>query len=149
MRLFIAVLCFLVSASVAHAANTVRPKNLLFKLERKDIAGIEPKRGISRKEFDEGDGQFEVLIPKERFIIPAPNCRKNVILRMWGVRSDARDREEQLTFRWQLLQSIYAVARHGLDHVDVAIKIGPAVYQRINRHGQRELEYCNAFIPGK
>ncbi len=148
MRLPITVLCFLVSAAAAHAGNPARP-SLLFKLGRQDIASIEPKQGISRKEFDEGDGQFEVLIPKERFIIPAPNCRKNVILRMWGVRSDASDRGEQLRFRWQLFQSIYAVARNERDHVDVAIQVGPAAYQRINKHGQRELEYCNAFIPGK
>jgi len=149
MKTFAICLCLFICVSLAQEANAGASKTLSFRLTRQKIASIEPNSNITRQSFEEGWGQFEVHIPKALFLIPAPNCRKNVFLRMVGADPDKPGNHDQLAFRWQLFQAIHAVARHELDHVDVAIKIGPAAYQRINRHGQRELEYCNAFIPGK
>ena len=44
---------------------------------------LEPGKYAINKEYGFNDGgQFEVLVPKEYFPVPAPNCRKNIIIRM-------------------------------------------------------------------
>jgi hypothetical protein len=74
-----------------------------------DIVSISRSKEMPRSEFDDDWGQFEVFIPKEHFPVAAPNCRKNIILRMPGVSHEDPLRSAKLDARWNLFQSLYAV----------------------------------------
>ncbi|KAF5419870.1 MAG: hypothetical protein C5S49_00030 [Candidatus Methanogaster sp.] len=116
-------------------------------LTGQDIASIKPNSAITRKSFEEDWGQFEILIPKNRFPIPAPNCRKNIILRMPAVAPDAPDREKQMEFRWQIFRSLHDLIDNKVEHLEVFIASGP--YMSVDKHGKPVLQYCNAYFSTK
>jgi len=113
-------------------------------LDKQSIAIIKPGGATTREAFERDWGQFEVRIPKQRFPIPAPHCRKNVIFRMPGVVPSAPDREKQLAASWQQFQSMHQLAAGMLEQVEVAIASGP--YMRRDRRGRPVLQYCNAYM---
>jgi hypothetical protein len=113
-------------------------------LTANDITSISLPKEIERSAFDFDGGQFQILIPKERFPIPAPNCNKNVIFRMPGVPHEDPSRSAKLDARWDLFQSLHAVKEGKKESVLVYVASGP--YMKTKKDGARELEYCNAFI---
>jgi len=140
---------FLLSVSAlvtSHAQNP--PREISMMITADDIVSISQPKEVSRSEFDNDSwGQFQVLIPKGRFPVPAPNCKKNVILRMPGVAPDDPSRSAKLDARWDLLQSVYAVKEGKKESILVYVASGP--YMKTKKDGTRELEYCNAFIKMK
>jgi hypothetical protein len=105
---------------------------------------MRPKSGISREAFYQDWGQFEVRIPKERFPIPAPHCRKNVILRIPGAPPQTPARADQLERRWNLFQALLALSKNKDARVELPLAHGP--YVERGSTGERELQYCNAYV---
>jgi hypothetical protein len=134
--LLLSMLCIWVPVSFA--------SETMVNLTSQDLASIAPEHGISREAFDSNWGQFEVRIPKKRFPIPAPNCRKNVILRMPGVPEKAQERDKQLEYRWRQFQSLHALSAGKVDHIEVRIASHP--YMNTDKRGRSTLRYCNAYI---
>ncbi len=148
-RLSVLVTVLLMSACVyvvtpAHVHAQGAAPNITVTLTATDIVSIGIPKSIERSAFDFDGGQFQVLIPKERFPIPAPNCRKNVIFRMPGVPHEDPLRSAKLDARWDLFQSLYAVKEGKKESIPVYVASGP--YMKTKKDGTRELEYCNAFI---
>lgn len=137
--------CSLAQTTAVSAAEGVPPLPGSFRIGPHEIVRISPGNVIDRKQFDEDWGQFEVRVPKSRFSVPAPNCRKNVILRMPGVPPDAPGREQQLEWRWRLFQALHAAAQGEGPPVEVEIARGP--YMSL-KPGGPVLQYCNAYIAG-
>jgi hypothetical protein len=139
-------LLFVTTLVTSRAQNP--PREISMMITADDIVSISHPKEISRSEFDKDSwGQFQVLIPKGRFPIPAPNCKKNIILRMPGVAPDDASRSAKLDTRWDLFQSLYAVKEGKKESILVYVASGP--YLKTKKDGARELEYCNAFIKTK
>ena len=119
-------------------------------LVKQGLVKLEPGKDKMRAAFDYDGGQFQVLIPKELFPFPAPNCKKNIILRMPGTDRDAPGSNKKLEIRWQLFQSLHAVKEGRMASVEVPIEIkhspGIAPYMRLDKQGNPTLEWCNAYI---
>jgi hypothetical protein len=136
-------LASIVALTTSHAESPA--PEITMNVTADDIVSISRSKEIPRSEFDNDYwGQFQVLIPKERFPVPAPNCKKNIILRMPGVAPDDPSRSAKLDARWNLFQSLYAVKEGKKESILVYVAPGP--YMKTKKDGTRELEYCNAFI---
>lgn len=122
-------------------------------LVEKNIVLPVPGKDKARQAFEYNGGQFQLLIPKRQFPLPAPHCRKNIILRMPGTNRTESGAEWRLALRWHLFQTVHAVAEGKIDHVDIPIQVkhspGFAPYMRVDKHGHAELEWCNAFIDAR
>jgi hypothetical protein len=135
-------MCFLASiiaVATIHAQNP--PREISMVIHADDIVSISRSSEMPRSEFDDDWGQFEVFIPKKRFPVAAPNCRKSIILRMPGVPHEDPSRSAKLDARWDLFQSLYAV-KEGT----ILLYIASGPYMKTKKDGTHELEYCNAFI---
>ncbi len=127
-----------------HVHGQAAHHDITVTLTANEIVNISLPKEIERSAFDFDGGQFQILIPKERFPIPAPNCNKNVIFRMPGVAHEDPLRSAKLDARWDLFQSLYAVKEGRKESILVYVASGP--YMKTKKDGTRELEYCNAFI---
>jgi hypothetical protein len=149
LRRFAITLCLfslvsIVAATTIHAQSPAREISMMISAD--DIVSISRSKEIPRNEFDDDYwGQFEVLIPKDRFPVPAPNCKKNIILRMSGVAPKDLSRSAKLNARWDLFQSLHAIKEgRRKEPVEVSIALGP--YMKTKKDGSHALEYCNAFF---
>jgi hypothetical protein len=133
---------YVVPATHIHAQSIAG--DIVVTLTASEIVSISLPKEIERSAFGFDGGQFQVLIPKERFPIPAPNCNKNVIFRMPGVPHEDPSRSAKLDARWDLFQSLYAVKEGKKESILMYVGSGP--YMKTKKDGTRELEYCNAFI---
>lgn len=154
MKISIIYIALFVATSFAHAAdNKASLREMSFTLTQQNIVSIDTKKDKNRKAFEADYGQFEVYIQKEMFPVPAPNCKKNIILRMPGTSPDAPGAKKQLELNWQLFQSIHAVIEGKLASVEIHIEIkhspGIAPYMLLDKQGNPVLEWCNAFISPK
>ncbi|AMO55517.1 hypothetical protein [Endozoicomonas montiporae] len=82
--------------------------------------------------FNDG-GQFEVFVPKKYFPIPAPNCNKNIIIRM--PYSNKEDTKRALYEK--LLQN---------KAVTVTLEANPYVDVLQEKPLKLQLQYCNVFF---
>lgn len=151
MKVLITFIGLLAATSFAHAAdNKASRMEMSFTLTQQNIASIDTQKDKNRKAFEADYGQFEVYIPKGMFPVPAPNCKKNIILRMPGTSPDAPSAKQKLELNWQLFQSIHAVIEGKLASVEVSIEVkhspGIAPYMRLDKQGNPVLEWCNAYI---
>lgn len=96
---------------------------------------LEPGKYTVNKEYGFNDGgQFEVLVPKEYFPVPAPNCRKNIIIRMpWS------ENEED---KQQLFNTLSSTEKP----VQVILELNPYVVVLSKEPLQLQLTYCNVFF---
>lgn len=78
-------------------------------------------------------GQFEVLVPKEYFPIAAPNCNKNIIIRMPYSNQEAKKR----ALYNKLLAS---------ESVLVTLELNPYMKVLTKQPLRIELQYCNVFF---
>jgi hypothetical protein len=138
-----AFVAYIAAVATIHAQSPAREITMIIAAD--DIVSISRSKEIPRSEFDNDYwGQFEVLIPKDRFPVPAPNCNKNIILRMPGVAPNDPSRSANLDACWDLFQSLHAVKEGKKESILVYVASGP--YMKTKKDGTRELEYCNAFI---
>ena len=83
--------------------------------------------------FNDG-GQFEVLVPKQYFPVPAPNCRRNIIIRMpWS--------EHEATKK-----ALYETLLTATEPVPVILELNPYVEVLQEQPLSLELTYCNVFF---
>ena len=82
-------------------------------------------------------GQFEVLVPKEHFPIAAPNCNRDIIIRMpWSsIVDDKKALYDQLLSKQQ--------------NTLVTLELNPYVKVISEQPLQLELTYCNVFFRHK
>ncbi|WP_422473192.1 hypothetical protein [Endozoicomonas sp. ALB032] len=85
--------------------------------------------------FNQG-GQFEILVPKKYFPIPAPNCKKNIIIRMPASENEGRKRA--------LYDKLLAA-----ESVVVTLELNPYVNVTNESPLELELQYCNVFFRQK
>lgn len=137
VRSAVFILCLIAIPSViiaeAHQAVSVR-------LNKGDIVAMISGEPVTKEAFVADWGQFP---------IPAPNCLKNIILRMPAVAPDDPARTEKLSVQWALFQRVLAVKRAGRTSVNLALAREPYLK---DRSGHLQLEYCNAYIssaPGR
>lgn len=78
-------------------------------------------------------GQFEIFVPKALFPIPAPNCRKHIIIRMPYSQSEDKKRA--------LYESLLASETRS-----VILELNPYVTVVNPEPLQLELQYCNVFF---
>jgi hypothetical protein len=107
-------------------------------------ANAELRKGTS---FSSG-GQFEVLIPKEKFPVAAPKCGRALILRMPWTDPAARDAAAKVRQKRELYDAIGAL-KSGARQVDVAIDLAPYVRVLARDPLQVELTGCNIFFAQK
>lgn len=95
--------------------------------------------------LDRAWGQFELLLPREGFPVPAPRCRAAIRLRWIGLSPDTAGRDERLAGRWLLLQQLRALQERqpGADPVTVPLNLRH--YTQRDRKGELVLSGCNAF----
>ncbi|REL26303.1 hypothetical protein DXX93_06710 [Thalassotalea euphylliae] len=86
--------------------------------------------------FNSG-GQFEVLIPKAIFPIPAPNCRKNIIVRM------------PYSANTQRKKALYDQLLAGQVSTTVTLELNPYVTVTNTEPLNFTLTYCNVFFRHK
>jgi hypothetical protein len=113
-------------------------------LTRADLVAIDPGEETTLDEFMRDWGQFEVRVPKGRFPIRAPRCRRNVILRMPAASPRKAEWRERIESRWRLFQSILEVKAGKVAQLEVELAAGP--YQTRDEQGEVVLQYCNAFF---
>ena len=145
MKLLLFFLSFGI-ASMPVGSATTSTEGLLT-LTQEDVVELRPANGVTREKFLEDWGQFEVRIPKERFPIPAPHCRKEIILRVPAVPPRTHARAQQLEYRWNLFQALVALSKDKESHVELPLAPGPYIGR--GSTGERELQYCNAYVDAK
>ncbi|MCC3860499.1 hypothetical protein [Pseudemcibacter aquimaris] len=86
--------------------------------------------------FNQG-GQFEVLVPKEYFPIPAPECNKNIIIRMpFSVNENRK-------------KVLYDNLLRATEKTTVTLELNPYVNVINEESLKLELQYCNVFFRHK
>jgi hypothetical protein len=86
--------------------------------------------------FDKG-GQFEVLVPKEYFPVPAPYCPKNILIRM----PSSHNLEKK--------KSLYDLLMRGSDKIDVVLELNPHFIGISTDPSELELLFCDVFFRHK
>lgn len=86
--------------------------------------------------FNSG-GQFEVLIPKAIFPIPAPNCRENIIVRM------------PYSGQTERKKALYDQLLEGKVSTTVTLELNPYVAVTTTEPPTFTLTYCNVFFRHK
>ncbi|WP_157269368.1 hypothetical protein [Azohydromonas aeria] len=111
-------------------------------LARAAIVAVEPAAGLTREAFGERWGQFEIQVRRQDFPVPAPHCRRHVILRVPAVAPDAPGREQQLEQRWTLYRQALAVQAGREAALQVPLDL--SLYTE-RSDGKVALRYCNAY----
>ena len=110
--------------------------HIAFKLIQTNF--ILPQKQISN------NGQFEILISKSKFPIDAPNCNKNIILRMPST-SAAKD-VKPYEGREALFNKILEVKKGTIKSLDVVIELNPYINILNANPPDIQLQYCNVFF---
>ena len=143
----LSLLLFLSSCSNAAITETPAPYtvnlggngktyyHLLYELSPKNLLSVER---VSQQQFVANGGQFELLINKAEFPIPAPQCKSDIILRMPWVAP-----QHDVSEKYQLYLAIVNLADTQQGRVPVAIELNP--YIEKNEDGI-QLQHCNVFF---
>ena len=124
-----------------HIKFTLTPDNTLLTLK-----GYY-KYGPSKYEFE--DGMFQVFIPKNKFPIPAPNCKEYIILRMPGTLDDSPHKEQYVAEKKALFDRIKEMKESGKGQVDVVIQLNESnfgIKVKSKNPLKVEIEGANVFF---
>ncbi|NML16535.1 hypothetical protein [Azohydromonas caseinilytica] len=133
-------LCAAASADAGPAGAAAGP---VATLTAPAIVSVEPGAGLTREAFAERWGQFEVRLRKDAFPLPAPHCRRHVILRVPAVAPDAPGHEQALERRWALYQQVLDVQARR--EASVTVPLDLSLYTERSARGVA-LRYCNAYV---
>jgi hypothetical protein len=113
--------------------------HLMYSLKAEDIESLDK---LTKEEFYENGGQFEVRIKKDLFPIRAPKCKSHIILRMpWA------QGERFLIEKYSLYETISSMYENNIpEKLDVAIELNP--YVSFDEDGIY-LTQCNVFFRHK
>lgn len=90
------------------------------------------------------EGQFEVFIKPDMFPISAPNCRKQIILRMPA--SLGKNADGAIAKKQEVYNQIIKVLRENKGTVYVIVELNPYVTVVEKNPLKLELQYCNVFF---
>jgi len=121
-----------------HIKFTLTPDNTLLELNGYD------KYGASKYEFS--NGLFEIFIPKDKFLIPAPNCREYIILRMPMTMDDVSQKEKFIAEKKYLFDRIKKMKEINSGKIDVVIELNPYIMVKSKEPLSIELTECNVFF---
>jgi hypothetical protein len=91
-------------------------------------------------------GQFELKLRREKFPVPAPNCRGSIILRMPWTSPRARGAKEKIAAKEELLKRIWALETHPNEVLPVVIELNPYVEVVSRTPLKLQLTQCNVFF---
>lgn len=111
-----------------------------------NLASTEPGKDKIREAFEVNGGGFEVSLTRKLFPIPAPHCRKDVVLLLRNMDQYALYSNEQLDIRWELFQSMNAVIEGKMASIDVKVAIGSNLGVKFDKQGRPVLDGCDAEI---
>lgn len=123
-----------------HIKFTLTPENTLLMLKGYD------KYGPSKYEFE--DGMFQVFIPKDKFPIPAPNCKEYIILRMPMTISDS-NKDKFVAEKKVIFDKIKEMKESGKGQVEVVIQLNNSdadIKIKSKDPLALELEGCNVWF---
>jgi Fe-S cluster assembly scaffold protein SufB len=118
-----------------YAASGKPYYHMSYVLNAQNIVSVEQ---LTKQEFMQNGGQFEVRIDKSAFPIPAPNCQSELILRMPWVPPN-----QDLSKKYQLYQGINAVRTHQAENLEIVVELNP--YVQVTEQGIT-LTQCNLFF---
>lgn len=128
--------------SASYIVNTTGGKpyyHLMYSLNSEKIDSVDR---LTKDEFYQNGGQFEVHINKDLFPIRSPNCKSNIILRMPWVKENS-----SLDEKYGLYKDIAALREDNDGKtVDVAIELNPYIDSDDNGI---YLTQCNVFFRSK
>ena len=96
--------------------------------------------------LDRAWGQFELRLPVNGFIVPAPNCKDEIRLRWIALTPDSPERSARLDKRWALLQRLQTLRAPGSTDEPERVLLDLRHYTRRAKDGTLQLQYCNAFV---
>lgn len=91
-------------------------------------------------------GQFEVRIPRNKFPIPAPKCRSDIILRMPWTDPRVEDASRKVEEKRKLFDAIMALKAGGTQSISIMVDLAPYVREVAHDPLQLELTQCNIFF---
>jgi len=109
--------------------------HMLYALTPKNLQSVER---VSQQQFFANGGQFELIIKKAEFPIPAPQCNSDIILRMPWVAP-----QHDVSEKYQLYLAIVNLADTQQGRVPVAIELNPYVEKN---ESVIQLKHCNVFF---
>jgi hypothetical protein len=93
--------------------------------------------------FRNEDGQFEVRIKKEKFPIPAPHCKNNILLRMPSSSEKASD---EIKMKQKIHSKVVELKSNPVQTLRVRIDLNPYVTVKQKNPFVGELQHCNVFF---
>jgi hypothetical protein len=132
---------FALACSLAAAAAEPKQETMQVKLAAADIVAVGPDKSMSRKQFDEAFGEIGIVVRRDKFPLPAPNCKHDVMVRLPEL--DKGNAAAELNRRWATFQQIQA----SLDKskpLELTLITKP--YLKPNAAGKYELSYCSAYF---
>jgi hypothetical protein len=95
------------------------------------------------------NGQFEILLKKQNFPIPAKNCKGNLILRMPSNFDDTESEKKAIKEKVTLYNEIMKVYNDNKKSIDIIIELNPYVSVVSKNPIKLELNNCNIFFRAK
>jgi hypothetical protein len=91
-------------------------------------------------------GQFELRLRREKFPVPAPNCRGPIILRMPWTSPQAVEAKKKIAVKEDLLKRIWALEKYPNEALPVVIELNPYVKVVSHTPLKVQLTQCNVFF---
>jgi len=91
-------------------------------------------------------GQFEIRLRREKFPVPAPNCRGPIILRMPWTSLQSVEAKKKIAAKEDLLKRIWALEKHPTEILPVVIELNPYVEVISRTPLKLQLTQCNVFF---
>jgi len=107
---------------------------------------------LDKEDTIRDNGFFQILIDKKEFPIPAPHCRKRIILRMpssstyLATPAEKVLSERSIQLKTALFNKVKEVAAGKLKELKVVIELNPYVKVVTENPLKLELDYCNVFF---
>lgn len=122
-----------------HMAFTLNHSNFDFsKDEEKKLYS-----NYTTQNLKDAGGQFEIVIPIDKFPITSSNCKKNIIVRMpW---SDSSNRSG-ISSKINLFNLLKEIKTRSKDKIDVVLELNPYVKTDNNAKHGVILTGCNVFF---
>jgi len=110
--------------------------HLAYKITADNMVKIDQ---LTKQQFYDAGGQFEVFLNKQKFPVSAPKCKSNIILRMpWS-----EEANHAIDTKYALYQQLTAIKPGNPDGVTVYIELNPYVKKDGDAFA---LTQCNVFF---
>ena len=104
------------------------------------------EKQLSKKMLKMDGGQFEIYLKKTLFPIKAPQCNKELILRMPWTKSSLPGAEKYIAEKIDLYQKLLAVIEGKKDSEKIIVELNPYIDVKNKEPLDIELTQCNVFF---